>query len=390
MLQKQLVHRPDFHRLITEGYEVEIKGSYALVHHIPYVNEKVEIEYGTLVSEINPSGSIGSHVVDFIGEQPCDKEGKVLTCLLHPTPPHDRNLGNGIVVNRSFSNKPSSGYANYYEKFVQYIKVISAPAISLDKRVTAQTFRVCSETHSTVFQYEDSNSARASIGAISEKLKNQKIGIIGLGGNGSYVLDLVAKCPVRHIHLYDGDIFYQHNAFRAPGAASVQDLEKCSSKVEYYSEIYSKMHKGIVPHNTFIQEDNVMQLQELDFVFLCVDQGNTKKIVVQYLMAQGIPFVDSGIGVTNVDDTLVGQVRTTFASSQQNQGLFSIDMTEEEDEDDAYQSNIQIVELNALSACMAVMRWKKYYGFYQDVRQYCVDVYSINDGELSHEKIEEL
>ena len=33
MLQKQLVHRPDFHRLITEGYEVEIKGAYALVHH---------------------------------------------------------------------------------------------------------------------------------------------------------------------------------------------------------------------------------------------------------------------------------------------------------------------------------------------------------------------
>jgi tRNA A37 threonylcarbamoyladenosine dehydratase len=47
-----------------------------------------------------------------------------------------------------------------------------------------------------------------------------------MGGTGSYILDLVAKTAVMEIHLFDGDDFNQHNAFRAPGAASLEDLEK--------------------------------------------------------------------------------------------------------------------------------------------------------------------
>ena len=38
-----------------------------------------------------------------------------------------------------------------------------------------------------------------------------------------------------------------------------------------------------------------------------------------------------------------------------------------------------------LSACLAIIQWKKYCGFYQDVRKYTTDVYSINDGVLAHE-----
>ena len=48
---------------------------------------------------------------------------------------------------------------------------------------------------------------------------------MGLGGTGSYVLDLVAKTPVWEIHLFDGDAFLQHNAFRSPGAPSLDELE---------------------------------------------------------------------------------------------------------------------------------------------------------------------
>jgi tRNA A37 threonylcarbamoyladenosine dehydratase len=51
------------------------------------------------------------------------------------------------------------------------------------------------------------------------------------GGTGSYVLDFVAKTPVKEIHLFDGDIFDQHNAFRAPGAPSGEELEQRLKKV---------------------------------------------------------------------------------------------------------------------------------------------------------------
>ena len=43
--------------------------------------------------------------------------------------------------------------------------------------------------------------ARAAIGPIQDRIRDQRIAIIGLGGTGAYVLDLIAKTPVQAIHL---------------------------------------------------------------------------------------------------------------------------------------------------------------------------------------------
>jgi tRNA A37 threonylcarbamoyladenosine dehydratase len=68
---------------------------------------------------------------------------------------------------------------------------------------------------------------------ISDKLKIPKVAIVGLSGTGVYVLDLVAKTPVQEIHLFDGDLFHSHNAFRSPGAASLDELRQAPKKVTY-------------------------------------------------------------------------------------------------------------------------------------------------------------
>lgn len=387
MSQKLLAHSKDLQKLVSDGYELEIRGSFALVHHVPYVNYKKEIKYGTLVSNLavinEKTIRPNTHVIHFIGDHPCNKDGEKMTCIAYQS--ITTKLGEDIIVQHSFSNKPINGYSDYYEEFVQYIKIISSPAVSIDTKATAQTYRMPIEESESVFNYLDTNSTRASIGAITEKLKYQNIGIIGLGGSGSYVLDLVAKCPVNSIQIFDGDIFYQHNAFRAPGAANVEDLNQQYSKVEYMKRIYSNMHKNVQTHECFITEENVCKLGNLDFVFMCVDNGNVKKIIMDYLLEKQIPFVDTGIGVISVEDYLLGQVRSTIVSTERKDGISSIDMNVGE-KDDAYSSNIQIAELNALSACMAVIQWKKHFGFYQDVREYTTDVYCINDGGLVHEK----
>ena len=80
---------------------------------------------------------------------------------------------------------------------------------------------------------------------------SKKIAIIGLGGTGSYVLDLVAKTPVKEIHLFDGDTFLQHNAFRSPGAPSGEELRAKLPKVTYLKNAYGKMHTGIVAHPVY-------------------------------------------------------------------------------------------------------------------------------------------
>ena len=72
--------------------------------------------------------------------------------------------------------------------------------------------------------------------------------IIGLGGTGSYILDFVAKTRPGEVHLFDGDCFLQHNAFRVPGAPSREDLERRENKAVYYATKYGAMRRYIIPH----------------------------------------------------------------------------------------------------------------------------------------------
>ncbi|MCP2936603.1 ThiF family adenylyltransferase, partial [Salmonella enterica subsp. enterica serovar Typhimurium] len=87
------------------------------------------------------------------------------------------------------------------------------------------------------------------------------------------MFDLVAKTPTEEIHLYDGDTFKQHNAFRAPGAAAGEDLAAEPMKVAYFEAIYSKMRRGIVAHPEYVGAENIDQLRDADFVFICIDDG---------------------------------------------------------------------------------------------------------------------
>ncbi|MDF2596151.1 MAG: UBA/THIF-type binding protein [Clostridia bacterium] len=389
MQPKQQDLRDDISQLIQEGYEVEVRGALVLVHHIPYVNGNKEIKYGTLVATIiittRYAEGVDIHVIDFMGEQPCHADGTVITSIQYVS--NEKDLGNGVVVQRSFSNQPAGGYKDYYEMITTYAGIIIQQAKLIDEDVTAQTFQTYhSEEVDSMFVYDDSNSFRARIGGISERLRNLKIGIIGLGGTGGYVLDYIAKTMVSEIHLFDGDVFYQHNAFRAPGAADKDVFCQEISKVEYFYSIYKNMHKGIVTHKGYLREGNMQELDNLDFVFLCVDKGQVRKEITEYICKLNIPVIDCGIGINAVDNQLLGQTRTTLLNPQNNYvSIGKIPLSEREEKDHAYESNIQIAELNSLNAVLAVIQWKKYYGLYQDVSGYDNMVYSINDGELFNE-----
>jgi ThiF family len=390
MLQQLISHSPDLKRLQDEGYELEVKGGYLLIHHIPYVNHLREIKYGILVSELSLANSQrtikpSTHVFNFIDEYPCNADGSIISAIQHGS--QNQDLGNGITINHSFSNKPQNGYPNYYEKVSTYAKIISAPAKSLDATLTEKTFRVREgTTESNVFQYVDTNSSRAKINVINEKVKGQKIAIIGLGGTGAYVLDLISKSPVSEIHIYDGDVFSQHNAFRSPGAVGNDDLDKVQSKVGYYHGIYSKIHQKISAYQYYVTSENLGELSNMTHVFICIDNDVSRKIIIQYLLKNCISFIDVGLGVNTVDDVLIGTVRVTTGTSDKHDHLTDRISFIEEDNND-YNTNIQIAELNCLNAVLAVIKWKKLCGFYQDLREEHHCTYSINVAQLTNEDV---
>lgn len=385
MSQLLINHNPDLKRLRDEGYEVEIQGGHLLVHHIPYLNAKLEINYGTLVSSLTLIGNgkiaaPNNHVIDFIGENPCNVDGNVISEIQHSN--NMKKLTNIIQIDRSFSNKPKTGYPNQYEKVKRYADIISAGPKSLDYSVTEKTFKLIPDSkNETVFQYIDTNSSRAQIESINDRLKGKRIAIIGLGGTGAYILDQVAKTPVDEIHIYDGDRFDQHNAFRSPGAASLSVLEENPSKASYYNRIYSKMHKGIHVHEFYLRKDNLTDLDNMSYVFICVDKNAARKMITDYLKKNGISFTDVGLGVISVNGQLTGAVRVTSGTSKKSDHLNSKIFSEESDNND-YATNIQIAELNALNAVLAVIRWKKESGIYVDLENEHHSIYAIEVSKI--------
>lgn len=387
MSLKQINHSPDIKKLRDQGYEVEIIGNYLLVHSIPILNANKKVVKGTLVTNVSIANNHvtkpDNHVIHFAGEFPCNIDGTIISQIQHLS--KTTNLAEGIVVNHSFSNKPVNGYPDYFEKVTQYVKIISAPAKYIDPDATAKTFKVIEVLEKdSVLNYSDTNSSKSEIDVINQKLSGLKIGIIGLGGTGSYILDFVAKTLVSEIHLFDGDKFLQHNAFRAPSAPSLEDLNESPPKVEYYNRIYSKMHKHIIPHEVYINERNLGLLNDLNFVFICIDKGEAKKLIFKKLESLKISFIDTGLGVKRVDDFLIGMIRTTTSTEYKRDHMWEgrISFADEEDED--YSSNIQIAEINALNAVFAIMKWKKLYGFFNDLEKEHDSVYSINVNHIEN------
>lgn len=370
MFHQLINHSPDLKRLRDEGYELAMHGGYLIIRHVPYVNSKKEVKFGTLVSQLTLvnqtlAGRPASHTIHFSGEVPCDHQGIVISAITHSTPVIP--IQEGLTVNHLFSNKPPHGYADYYDKFTTYIKILSAPAKALDENVTAQTYKAIPTTdEESVFQYIDTSSSRANINAINSKFAGQKIAIVGMGGTGAYILDMVAKTPVAEIHPFDGDLFLQHNAFRSPGAASLELLNRQMMKADYYAEIYSNMHKHITPHSYYVDETTLHELDNMDYVFICVDKAAARKKITDYLIKKGITFIDVGLGVNLVDDSLIGTLRVTAATSTKHEHL-SARLPGADNDDNEYATNIQIADLNAMNAFMAVQRWKKFSGFYVDL-----------------------
>lgn len=390
-MSRELIEaNPDLRRLREEGYAVDVKDSFLLVHEIPYVNSKCQIKYGILVSDLSSMAGdqtvspIGQHVAYFIGDHPCNNDGSEISAIKHSS--QNQTFSKEITINHSFSNKPLGGYPNYYEKMVSYINIISSQAKAIDDSVSEKPFKIVdSENEEQIFNYVDTNSGKAKISVISSKVSGQKVAIIGLGGTGSYILDLISKTPVQEIHLFDGDLFIQHNAFRSPGAISLEELRILNKKTDYFQAIYSKMRKNIFSHNYYLNNQIIDELLAMDFVFICIDKSDIKKTIIDKLVAQGIFFIDTGIGVLNIDNSLIGHIRVTTSTPDMRDHIKNRITISDDGGNNDYSNNIQIAELNALNAALAVIKWKKLYGFYQDQSKEFNSVYSINDGVLINE-----
>lgn len=366
---------PALEAFVRARMRVSVTGSYLQVHDVPYVTEQSKVAFGTMIctfvycdSTVTAPGT--DHQIWFDGTYPHRSTGQSLEPWLSRVEmPAGYQVSEGVPARFQFSNKPDGfqGYATHFEKMHHYWMLLVSDALVVDPFLHSRLQQRIGETrvteHESPFVYPDTCSVRGNFVRASQRLGLENVAIIGVGGTGAYVLDQVAKTPVHEIAIFDNKTFEQHNAFRSPGAASAADFGE--PKVTHFARMYGAMHKGIKPYSVRIDACNVEQLRGYRFVFVCIDHGPSRRLICDFLIDNRIPFIDVGMDLSvTAGQEIFGTVRTTTCVPGVSDHFRNRAPFMELAGDGLYEQNVQVADLNALNAQLAVFKWKQLFGFY--------------------------
>lgn len=397
MFQKLVNHNEDLRRLVEKGYAVAFDSNYLVVRDIPYLDSDRKLQIGAIVTKLEfidqERVTQSDHQIFFAGSVPYGLDGRPIPNLAGgPMQLALSEACTDVVVQRSFSNKPKSAgrFQDFFEKIESYVAIISGPAIEL-YNANPYTFRVVKEVVSdSVFKFHDTLTSRAEITDLSAKFKDDVVAVIGVGGTGAYVLDFLVKTPVREIRAFDLDLFHVHNAFRSPGKLDSNELGKL--KAEVYRSRYDNFRTGLNVTPKFIDASSADELNGVTFAFVCVDKGSSRAGIFDLLISKSIPFIDVGMGLSRKNGSLNGMLRTTYYSAEHGQMVRDKGLAELADApENLYRTNIQIGELNALNAALAIIRFKQLRGFYfEELPHYHLlfeigDVKIVGESELNED-----
>lgn len=362
-------HNQFIKELEDTGYLIDFIGGHLVLFGLPYLNKDGQLQHGDWACPVNLNGAIiepQDHQAWWRGSRPCDQQGREL------------RLGGGlarvtvtseIVTDFSFSfklcneNGAMRDYRSFEEKVQTYLDTITAPAMAAFPQATPlSAIAVKAAAQGSPLRFPDTMSSRYQINDISALLRGKKVAIIGLGGTGSYILDFLARTHLERIALFDDDKVHVHTIFRLPGFIphSIGKL-----KVEALAQHYDQWHAGIEAVAERITSVNVSRLKEFDFVFVSVDDGPARLLVVDWLSANGIPFVDCGMGLNRSTVGLSGFVRITGVDRKAfDDNVSLVRLPVEKAKDDEYRKHAQITELNALNATLAVIRFKQHFALF--------------------------
>lgn len=385
MLLTLASHNDDIRRLLERGYALGVDSNYLIVRDVPYLDGTGSVQTGAIVTKFVDTD--GAHVVQedhqvfFAGSHPHGLDGRPIA-----------NLGGGattlalseackdVVVQRSFSNKPKATgkFVDFFDKIESYVGIISGPA-QAKHDVSPLTFRmVASAGVSSVFKFRDTLTSRAEITDLSAKFSDEVVAIIGLGGTGAYVLDFLARTRVKEIRGFDNDQYFVHNAYRSPGRVEQDEFNQ--AKADVYQARYSSFRRGLTLNVKFIDASCAEEMEGVTFAFVCVDKGSSRKAIFDLLISLDIPFIDVGMGLNRKHGPIDGMMRTTLFAAGEGKAMMERLLAPLADSpDNIYKTNIQIAELNALNASIAVIRYKQLRGFYAEEIPYRHLAFGVGD-----------
>lgn len=361
-------HNPFIQDLDDQGYDLDLINGYFVVFGVPYLDKDRALKYGDLAFPVDLVNWVidrpKNHQAWFRGDRPHDETQRELKL---GAADNAATVADGFVTKYAFSlklhdsNGQNRDYLSFEEKVNTYLDIITGPAVATheDAQPLKRVERKASEQGSPL-RFPDTLSARYHMNDVSFRLRGKKVAIVGLGGTGSYILDFVSRTHLEQIALFDDDKVHVHTMFRIPGFIPGAVGNK---KVNVLAEHYGKWHGGIKPVPERITPQNIGNLCEFDFVFLSIDDGPSRRDIVDWLTSNNVAFVDCGMGLNRSRGALNGVVRITGVDrTAYERSVGTVFLPVGGAQADEYRKQAQIAELNALNAALAVIRFKQHFG----------------------------
>lgn len=147
----------------------------------------------------------------------------------------------------------------------------------------------------------DRHSRQSFLGHNSERIISSCIvGVVGLGGGGSHIIQQLAHVGVRNYVLYDPDKIEVSNLNRTV-TGNLEDAVKQKSKLELADHVI----RGLNPDANIISvptrwQDNPLPLRECDIIVSCIDGFDERRQLEASARRYLIPYLDIGIDVNHV------------------------------------------------------------------------------------------
>ena len=135
-------------------------------------------------------------------------------------------------------------------------------------------------------------------------LESMRVGIVGLGGTGSVVLQQLVHLGVRDFLLIDPDSIEETNLNRLIGA-TISDVGRPKVTVaEEWSRKINSIVKIEARQESVLRATTAQLLADTDFTFCCTDSHGSRAVLNQLAYQYLLPIIDMGVVIAAHDNII--------------------------------------------------------------------------------------
>ncbi len=141
----------------------------------------------------------------------------------------------------------------------------------------------------------DVHARQATLGIDRE----QSVGVVGVGGIGSWAAVFLALAGIRELHLFDGDVVTVTNLNRLPLGPENVGRDKADAVVELIDRLYRGSEGRVQAHGPFLVNPGPSSVADvfgihLDWVLVSTDTLRSRREVYDWAQARGVKYIECG------------------------------------------------------------------------------------------------